>query len=132
MVLAGGRILPFNFGPISGADNTVSSPGAGYPTTGGGTGSGQTVGNTPSANAVNSNIPPVSYLIILFIIIGGLVLAKYLTEKGDKKDSYHLVGFSVYNVAAITVLAGLGITVAKIIANKWPLVPAVTDIVNMW
>ena len=128
MVLAGGKIMPFNFTGFNDPSNTVGSPGGGYPSNGGGV----TVGNTPSATARQNYTPPASYLVILFVIIGGLVLAKYFAEHGEGKSSYHLVGINVQNTAALTIMVGLGITVAKIIANKWPIVPAVTDIVNMW
>lgn len=124
MVNSAGQSVPVNLTQFTGASNNISMPNQGGVTA--------TTGNTPSATAVTQYTPPASYIAIILIIIAVLVAAKFALERGREGEGVHLVGFSVYNLVAITLLAGLGITVSKIIANKYPIVPAFTNVVNTW
>ena len=135
MILAGGQVIPLNMGPFSGADNGISSfGGGGYPTSMQQNQGAQasTVGNTPSAHAAGNYTPPAPYLWVMLILVIMLACARGALQRGDRRDQFSLVGIGVYNLVAITLMAGVGITTAKIIANKYALVPVVTDIVNTW
>lgn len=80
---------------------------------------------TPIAPSQASNV-----LWTMGAVLVMLIGIKYLSEHEKSKMDVKLVGVGVYNIAIVTLMAILGLSVTKVIVNKYP-VKGFTNLVNL-
>lgn len=86
--------------------------------------------NVDTASQSAQAAAPVGAIWFLFGFIAIIFLAKFLSEREGSSINPSLMGFGLFNLVAVSLMAIPGIAVTKIIVNKYP-VKGLTDLVNI-